>query len=699
MKPAIIKVSTGFVLTVLFLSIVIISAWFSLSQIKYESQKSIRESLHTVLQTTHEALRIWIRYRKDNLVEIANEGEVIALTRALVSEYNNNRDIIKSPSLEKLRKVMAEKMNKYTDKGFFVIAPDRISIASMRDANIGSENLIHQNRKEYLDRVFAGETLFIPTIHSDVPLRTLSGELQARMPTIFVASPIPDDSGDVIAVLTIRLDPVSDFTRITQLGRIGDSGETYAFDHEGRLITESRFDNQLRRIGLINHGGKGMLSIRIADPGGNMLEGFIPTIPVEERPLTVMARSAISGKPGHNIDGYRDYRGVPVFGIWIWDEAMGFGLTTEIDTEEAMRPFYKTRITIILVLVTTIILSLGFLFLLLRLERASREKLKKAYTQLEEKVEERTREFKESEEKFRTIFESSADAMMLLDETGFIDCNEATLHIFRCKHKEEFLGKQPIKWSASTQLDGSECSSEQINGKIAVAFRKGQHAFEWNHIRADGEVFPAEVLLTPLWMNGKKIIQGTVRDISERKQAEEELASLHKELEQLSFLDGLTGIANRRMFDHTLDREWGRAQRNRQPLSLMLFDIDYFKQYNDHYGHQQGDNCLKEVANALTSVLKRAVDLVARYGGEEFVVLLPETDAKQAIRLAEKCRVKIIELQIPHESSKVSDVVTTSVGVSAIIPSAGTQPSSLIDASDKLLYKAKNNGRNRVEHA
>jgi diguanylate cyclase (GGDEF)-like protein len=130
-----------------------------------------------------------------------------------------------------------------------------------------------------------------------------------------------------------------------------------------------------------------------------------------------------------------------------------------------------------------------------------------------------------------------------------------------------------------------------------------------------------------------------------------------------------------------------------------MLDIDFFKQYNDNYGHQQGDVCLQQIAQVLNSISQRAVDLAARYGGEEFVLLLPQTNTEQAILLGEKCQSKIIELQLQHESSEACDVVTISAGISTIIPSASTQPSDLIMAADKLLYQAKDNGRNRIEYS
>jgi len=697
MKHREAKVSIGFIFTLIFLMIVSTTTWFALSQIKIESQKNIRESLYTVTQTTKEALNVWIRHKKSNIIEFINNDELISLTQQLITQYHNKEDITKSSTQHELRKIINKRVKKLSYEGYFIIIPNRVSIASQRDSNIGTTNLINQYRKEYLDRVFKGETLFIPTVHSDVPLKTSSGKLKQQQPTIFIASPIFDANKEVIAALTFRLNPSNDFTRITQLGRIGNSGETYAFDEKGLLITNSRFDHQLRKIGLIAPDEQGILSIRIADPGGNMIEGFIPSIPKEKRPLTFMVKNALMGTSTYNVEGYRDYRGVNVVGTWLWDKELGFGIATEIDAQEAMLPYNNTRLTIIVVLSLTIVLSFGLLFLLLRLEKRSKVVLKKAYEELEDKVEERTKEFKESEEKFRTIFESSADALILLDKLEVIDCNESAINMFKCKSTEEFLSKQIEDWSSNTQLEIFKNSKDKINEKITLALDKGKYSFEWNFIRANEDTFPAEVLFTRVYMHGKKIIQGTIRDISERKKAQIKLDALNKELERLSFLDGLTGISNRRMFDQCIETEWAHALRNKYPLCLILIDIDFFKQYNDYYGHQKGDECLIQVATGLNSVLKRSLDLVARYGGEEFVILLPNTSDKEAFKLAKKCAKKIEDLHIAHQASKISDVVTVSMGISTLIPSSDINKESLFDTADKLLYKAKASGRNKIE--
>jgi diguanylate cyclase (GGDEF)-like protein len=174
-----------------------------------------------------------------------------------------------------------------------------------------------------------------------------------------------------------------------------------------------------------------------------------------------------------------------------------------------------------------------------------------------------------------------------------------------------------------------------------------------------------------------------------------ELNEANIKLELLSRTDGLTEVANRRYMDEFIDNEWLRAIRDKSSLSFILIDIDFFKLYNDNYGHPEGDKCLKKVAARLKGLVHRPGDLVARYGGEEFALVL--TGTEEAKPVANSCRQSIEELQIPHEFSQVADVVTISVGLSTVSPEKGTDPSLVIDAADKALYKAKEGGRNRVE--
>jgi diguanylate cyclase (GGDEF)-like protein len=177
----------------------------------------------------------------------------------------------------------------------------------------------------------------------------------------------------------------------------------------------------------------------------------------------------------------------------------------------------------------------------------------------------------------------------------------------------------------------------------------------------------------------------------------EQLDAANKKLKRMSYLDGLTGVPNRRYFEEFFAREWKNAIRVKSCLSLIMFDIDCFKAYNDTYGHLNGDDCLKKIARNLNNSLKRPRDFLCRYGGEEFIAVLPDTDKKGALSVAERFLQETEKLKITHKSSPVSKNVTISIGVSTINPDATTKPTSFINKADKALYKAKQSGRNCIK--
>lgn len=226
----------------------------------------------------------------------------------------------------------------------------------------------------------------------------------------------------------------------------------------------------------------------------------------------------------------------------------------------------------------------------------------------------------------------------------------------------------------------------QWQGEIWNRRKNGELYVEWMNISAIRDA------------NGQATHYCAVfTDITERKQEEFRLKAENRKLEQLSLIDPLTGVANRRAFDTIIGKEWNRATRSGKPVSLLFIDIDYFKLYNDLYGHQQGDDALRQAASAMSRTLLRAEDLLARYGGEEFAVILPDTDIEGAVVLAQALRESIASIKLPHKGSAISPYLSISVGCACMLPAAGGTYGELVQAADKALYAAKEKGRNRVQ--
>lgn len=239
------------------------------------------------------------------------------------------------------------------------------------------------------------------------------------------------------------------------------------------------------------------------------------------------------------------------------------------------------------------------------------------------------------------------------------------------------------------EIDALYVEHDHADGESASAH--GRKAENWCVMPQLGTRLYLAIDAGPIYDHSGKVVAvvETLRDMTVQKEAQ-------GELERLAMRDGLTSVANRRSFDTTLAIEWRRATRESRTLSLLMIDVDFFKLYNDTYGHQGGDECLRRVAEAMSKVVKRSSDEVARYGGEEFAILLPTTDQQGACVVAERIRVAVEELAVPHARSEVADHVTVSIGVASMVVSQHCTSAELIGAADRALYRAKQQGRNRV---
>jgi len=306
-----------------------------------------------------------------------------------------------------------------------------------------------------------------------------------------------------------------------------------------------------------------------------------------------------------------------------------------------------------------------------------------------------SKELRKSKKKFQAVFEKAANGIAIMDKNGKIMMANPKL--------QEMLGYTGEELCTMTFGEFSHPDDTVINLELLKRLLEGKinhYTLEKRYFRKGGQVVWGKVTSSvfPGKDDESSYILGMVVDITERKVAEQKLLETNQRLEYLSNNDSLTGIANRRYFDKYLDQEWRWAQHYSRALSLIILDIDFFKSYNDTYGHLGGDKCLKKVADVLKMTIKRPTDLVARYGGEEFAVILPETDINSAYIVAEKIRSTVETLHISNKKSKVSNFITISVGVHTITPDSNSnKPQDLICGADRALYYAKHKGRNRVE--
>lgn len=266
---------------------------------------------------------------------------------------------------------------------------------------------------------------------------------------------------------------------------------------------------------------------------------------------------------------------------------------------------------------------------------------------------------------------------------------------------EALLGWSPSSWlTVNDWADRihAEDRERTVNFCVAQSQQGVDHEADYRALTLNGDyVWIRDVVHVVRRPDGSvDSLVGFMFDITARKQAEDKIVQLQRELEILSYRDSLTGVANRRMFDALYPVEWAKARASGEPLSLLVVDIDYFKQYNDYYGHMQGDECLRKVAAALDAGAARTRDLCARLGGEEFVLLLPATDADTARAVAERCRRLLAQKELPHARSGVGRLVTVSIGAGSIVPGFKDDPAVFLDRIDRRLYQAKSAGRDQV---
>ena len=292
------------------------------------------------------------------------------------------------------------------------------------------------------------------------------------------------------------------------------------------------------------------------------------------------------------------------------------------------------------------------------------------------------------ERRNREIVNRASDPIMVISEKGLIDsANPAAAQMFKFSMLE-LIGQRFTDFISPLRRDKYVDCFNQTMSQIDSCSVINDGPAELSILDKNGDEIPVDLSISQIGLESPKFLC-LLHDLSLHHK-------LVKQLRELSLVDKLTGIANRRKLDDFYSNEWYRCLRNQTELSVLFMDIDHFKKYNDSYGHQMGDNCLKLVASVLESRVSRPSDLVARYGGEEFVAVLSDTSYVGAMEVAEKIRQKVELLNQEHDSSPIANRVTLSIGVATCIPTESIDSESLLKAADDALYQAKANGRNQV---
>ncbi|MBF0287768.1 MAG: response regulator [SAR324 cluster bacterium] len=362
------KISIFVILSFVIVSIFGVSlAYFSLSLVKKSIIRDLEKNLVNMLTSANERLEIWTQQKSSYLGLVSRDPELFAITENLVMASHNTSQKKKETLLKNIRIFFKELFKEFKGTGFYLVDKKGYNIATETDINSGWKNLIAEQRPHVFRRVMRGETVFIPPMTSEIALPGISTPELTLPQAMFIALPIQNQQQVPLAVLIVRFNPGKELTSILQPLEFRSSGETYAFNSDGFLMSNIRFSDQVNKLGLVPDNFQAPFNLELRDPGGNLLQGFSPTTPRGFLPHTrpVLNSLAISimgvgeGTSDIVVDsiGYNDYRGVTVFGAWAWNYDLDLGIVSEIDAEEALSYFFEMRLLMLTSMALTLLLT------------------------------------------------------------------------------------------------------------------------------------------------------------------------------------------------------------------------------------------------------------------------------------------------------------------------------------------------------
>jgi PAS domain S-box-containing protein len=491
------------------LGLLISISFFGMLQVEKGLKENLAGHLKSTLNSNIETLNFWFKEKKSDTTVIAADEELlkkIVLLNKLADISSSPAEIISSEELAWIRKHLGKIIKQYDFVGFVLFDKQGKQIGALLDAAVGKSDL--KDQSDFFYRSLDGETIVSLPFEGEIELPDEHGVLRKDWPTMFVSTPIRDAKGNIVAVLSFRIRPETEFSKVLHISQFGKSGETYAFSAEGLMLSDSRFNKQLKQLKLIPRQpwAHSILNIHIKNPQGNLLKGFKPSLPNKDWPLTRMAASATRGDHEVETTAYNDYRGVPVVGAWAWLMGHNLGITFEIDATEALEPLYSLRKSYY-----ALFAFLTFACFLLIFFRSKQSVAEKA---------QHLKEVKNLDEKLKTqiILDNVVDAIITIDEHGIVQTfNQGAQKLFQ--HKDSEVRGQNIKM---LMPDPDHSQHDEYLKRYLTT--KSPHIIgigrEVTGLKKDGTEFPMDLAISQVNLHDRIIFTGIIRDISQRKEFE-----------------------------------------------------------------------------------------------------------------------------------------------------------------------------------
>ncbi|MCF6345466.1 MAG: response regulator [Thiomicrorhabdus sp.] len=509
--------------------------WYIVDTDKRSTLKSVEEKLQLVSNSTTESVEYWIDERKKMLLQFGRDPLLSAITNNLRASSRSMDNLGGMDALVfqvQARVYFQEREDEFGSNGFFIVNKEGINIAALERASVNQPNIVHRIRPDLLRQAFSGNSVFIPPFHAEGESRFNTSRQFSEL-NMFIAAPIRDLDGTVLAVLLQRLNPAGRLSTILQKGRLGQSGESYFVTRQGEMVTESRFADQLKTIGLLPK--EGVENLLLKDPGGNLLEGYHPDVSRAELPFTEAVKDLMEqaifndmyGKEvASDIQGYRDYRGVVVYGAWRWIPELGMGLVTEIDKSEALAGFNSVKHNLFIVIFVTLFLTFLVTLLSVTMGQLVARSMTKTKRELEKRVAERTAELKEREARLEDLYQNAPVAYASIDPKSWKvqKYNHAFLRLLG----EDYNEFEGLNWQ--NLLEEALMSDRVQEHREGLLFKDR----EIKALNESKEALYALLSASCSYYETGEVneVRLTLIDITERKQIEEEVALINFKSDQ-----------------------------------------------------------------------------------------------------------------------------------------------------------------------